>query len=50
MTTTTLESTPAVLVPVADPLLTVAERQALAGLLSDYSGLTRGAYTLGRHG
>jgi integrase len=46
MTTTTPESAPAVLVPVADPLFTVAERQALAGFLSGYSGLTRGAYTL----
>jgi hypothetical protein len=46
MTTTSPESAPAVLVPVADPLFTVAERQALAGFLSGYSGLTRGAYTL----
>jgi integrase/recombinase XerD len=46
MTTTTPESAPTVLVPVADPLFTVAERQALAGFLSGYSGLTRGAYTL----
>jgi integrase/recombinase XerD len=46
MTTTTPEPAPAVLVPVAKPLFTVAERQALAGFLSGYSGLTRDAYTL----
>ena len=46
MTTTTPAPAPGVLVPVADPLFTVAERQALAGFLSAYSGLTRDAYTL----
>jgi len=34
------------LVPVADPLFTLGERQAMAGLLSGYSGLTRDAYAL----
>jgi integrase/recombinase XerD len=46
MTTTTPEPSSAVLVPVVDPLFTVGERQALAGFLSGYSGLTRDAYTL----
>jgi Phage integrase, N-terminal SAM-like domain len=46
MTTTTPEAAPGVLVPVADPLFSVAEQQALAGFLSGYSGLTRDAYTL----
>jgi integrase/recombinase XerD len=46
MTTMTPEPTAGVLVPVADPLFTLAERQALAGFLSGYSGLTRDAYTL----
>jgi hypothetical protein len=46
MTTTTPKPAPGVVVPVADPLFTVAERQALAGFLSGYSGLTRDAYTL----
>jgi hypothetical protein len=44
MTTTT--PSPGALMPVAQPLFTVAERQALAGFLSGYSGLTRDAYTL----
>ncbi|HZC51780.1 MAG TPA: tyrosine-type recombinase/integrase [Mycobacterium sp.] len=43
---TTSEPTAGVLVPVADPLFTLPERQALAGFLSSYSGLTRDAYTL----
>jgi integrase/recombinase XerD len=34
------------LVPVVDPLFTLAERQALEGFLSGYNGLTRDAYTL----
>lgn len=46
MTTTTSEVPSGVLVPVTDPLFTVAERQALGGFLSCYSGLTRDAYTL----
>lgn len=46
MTTTTPESAPAILVPVADPLFSVPEQQALAGFLSGYGGLTRDAYTL----
>jgi integrase/recombinase XerD len=46
MTTTTPEPSTGVLVAVADPLFTVNERQALAGYLSGYSGLTRDAYTL----
>jgi site-specific recombinase XerD len=46
MTTTTPEPASGVVVPVADPLFTVAERQALTGSLSGYSGLTRDAYTL----
>jgi integrase/recombinase XerD len=44
MTTTTTEH--GVLVPVTEPLFTVAERQALGGFLSSYGGLTRDAYTL----
>jgi integrase/recombinase XerD len=44
MTTTTPAT--GLMVPVTDPLFTVAERQALAGFLSGYSGLTRDAYTL----
>jgi site-specific recombinase XerD len=44
--TTTSQQSRAVLVPATDPLFTVAERQALAGFLSGYSGLTRDAYTL----
>jgi integrase/recombinase XerD len=43
---TTPEVVGSVLVPVVDPLFTVGERQALAGFLSGYSGLTRDAYTL----
>lgn len=46
MSTTTSDPAPGVLVPVADPLFTPGERQALAGFLSGYSGLTRDAYTL----
>jgi integrase/recombinase XerD len=46
MTTTTPEPASSMLVPVAEPLFTVNERQALAGYLSGYSGLTRDAYTL----
>jgi integrase/recombinase XerD len=46
MTTTTPDLASSVLVPVADPLFMVGERQALAGFLSGYSGLTRDAYTL----
>jgi site-specific recombinase XerD len=46
MTTTTPEPATGVLVPVAEPLFSVAERQALAGFLSGYSGLTRDAYAL----
>jgi hypothetical protein len=44
--TTTSEPTADVLVPVADPLFTADEGQALAGFLSGYSGLTRDAYSL----
>ncbi len=33
-------------VPVAEPLLSAAERVALAGFLAGYSGLTRDAYAL----
>jgi hypothetical protein len=47
MTTTTPEPAASVPVPVADPVFTPGERQSLAGFLSDYSGLTRDAYTLG---
>jgi hypothetical protein len=46
MTTTASEPASGVVVPVADSLFTVGERQALAGFLSGYSGLTRNAYTL----
>jgi hypothetical protein len=46
MTTTTPETATGALVPVADPLFSVGERQALAGFLSGYSGLTRNAYIL----
>jgi integrase/recombinase XerD len=47
MTTATPEQQPAgVLVPVADPLFSIGERQALAGFLAGYNGLTRDAYTL----
>jgi integrase/recombinase XerD len=46
MTTTTPESASGMLVPAAEPLFTDNERQALAGCLSGYSGLTRNAYTL----
>jgi len=46
MTTTSTEPATGVLVPVVDPLFTVAERQALGGFLSGYSGMTRDAYTL----
>jgi integrase/recombinase XerD len=46
MTATTSQRPTAVLVPVADPLFTVGERQALAGFLAGYNGLTRDAYTL----
>jgi integrase/recombinase XerD len=49
MTTTTPEPASHGLVPVAEPLFTVAERQALAGFLSGYRGLTRDAYTLDLH-
>ena len=35
-----------VLVPAADPLFSVGERQASAPFLAGYSGLTRDAYTL----
>lgn len=45
-TTTTPEQPTGVLVPVTDPLFTLAERQALGAFLSSYSGLTRDAYTL----
>jgi hypothetical protein len=41
MMTTTPEPTSGVVVPARDPLFTVGERQALAGFLSGYSGLTR---------
>lgn len=44
--TTTPEVTRGVLVPVSDPLFTLAEREALGGFVSGYSGLTRDAYTL----
>ena len=44
--TTTPKVIDAALVPVTDPLFTLAERQALAGYLSGYSGLTRDAYTV----
>jgi hypothetical protein len=44
--TTTPEPVSGVLVLVADPLFTVGERQALAGFLSGYRGLTRDAYIL----
>jgi hypothetical protein len=40
MTTTTPDLASSVLVPVADPLFTLGERQALAGFLSCYRGLT----------
>lgn len=43
---TTSEPAAGVLVPVAGPLFILFERQALAGYLSGYSGLTRDAYTL----
>src|SRR5437764_6126828 len=46
MRTTTSEPATGVLVPVTEPLFTVGERQALAGFLSGYSGLTRDAYAL----
>jgi site-specific recombinase XerD len=46
MTTTTSEPASGVLAPVAEPLFTVNERQALAGYLAGYNGLTRDAYTL----
>jgi integrase/recombinase XerD len=46
MTTTTPGAASSVPVPVADPLFAVGERQALAGFLSGYSGLTRDVYTL----
>ena len=46
MSTTTPNPVSGVVVPVAEPLFTVGERQALAGFLSGYSGLTRDAYTL----
>jgi hypothetical protein len=46
MTTTTPDPAFGMLVPAAEPLFTVNERQALAGYLSGYSGLTRDAYTL----
>ncbi len=36
MTTTTPDVVPGVLVPVADPLFTLAERQALAGFLAGF--------------
>jgi hypothetical protein len=41
-----MTATPGVPVSVVDPLFTLGERQALAGFLSAYSGLTRDAYTL----
>ncbi|MBO0866226.1 MAG: tyrosine-type recombinase/integrase, partial [Mycobacterium sp.] len=46
MSTTSSEPATGVLVPVADPVFSVGERQALAGFLSGYRGLTREAYTL----
>lgn len=46
MTTTAPDAASGLLVPAADPLFTVGERQALAGFLSGYPGLTRDAYTL----
>ncbi len=46
MTTTTPDPLSGMLVPAADALFTVGERQALAGFLSGYGGLTRDAYTL----
>lgn len=46
MRTTTAEPVSGVVVPVSAPLSIVAERQALAGFLSGYRGLTRDAYTL----
>jgi hypothetical protein len=46
VTTTTPDPVAGELVPVADPLFTAGERQALAGFLSGYSGLTRDASPL----
>jgi hypothetical protein len=46
MTTTTPERPTAMLVPVDDPLFRIGDRQALAGFLAGYNGLTRDAYTL----
>jgi hypothetical protein len=43
--TTTPETSTGVLVPVADPLFTLGERQALAEFLAGYTGLARDAYT-----
>jgi hypothetical protein len=46
MTTTTPEPASGLLAPVAEALFTVNERQALAGCLAGYNGLTRDAYIL----
>ncbi|MDT5024327.1 MAG: hypothetical protein QOE61_753 [Micromonosporaceae bacterium] len=46
MTTTSPTPTTGGLVPVTDPLFAVGERQASAGFLSGYGGLTRDTYTL----